>query len=451
MMTSATQVGTVALALLCGTAVAGETAGADLVCSQINSVTSYASVDGYRAFSFGDVTCNFGDTPIVYNASTSEHPVFASTLYRFMDGRIEQIGVGFAGHTFFALQGNSCGIGCVTADLGSLGAGCSDTIGSALSGSQGDLAPRSEIDPYSADLPYPFTTFGVSGNPIYKRVKTPADSLAESGAIYFVERQYISAAETTDAARNNNASYRRLDVNQSNGGVNLAGPTMQQRAAIYAWADHGLGVNTPDPSVMISEIQIPSDGVLHLGSKVTDLGNGTYRYDYAVHNQNSVLGVGSIRIPVQGSAPTSLGFNGIEYLDAPDNAISSTAWTTRFGSGFMTWETEDFESNINANAIRWGTMYNFSLVSDRGPVTAEVELGMFQTGGVKSVIGLAVTPGEVACGADLTGDGNLNFLDVSAFLSSFAAMDPAVDFEFDGQYNFLDVSAFLSLFAAGCP
>jgi len=57
----------------------------------------------------------------------------------------------------------------------------------------------------------------------------------------------------------------------------------------------------------------------------------------------------------------------------------------------------------------------------------------------------------VPCPADLTGEGDLNFLDVSAFLAAFSAMDPAADFEIDGNFNFLDVSAFLAAFASGCP
>jgi len=55
------------------------------------------------------------------------------------------------------------------------------------------------------------------------------------------------------------------------------------------------------------------------------------------------------------------------------------------------------------------------------------------------------------CPADLTGDGQLNFFDVSAFLSAFSAGDPAADFTGDGQFNFFDVSDFLSQFSAGCP
>ena len=55
------------------------------------------------------------------------------------------------------------------------------------------------------------------------------------------------------------------------------------------------------------------------------------------------------------------------------------------------------------------------------------------------------------CPADLTGDGILNFFDVSAFLSAYNAQQPAADFTGDGLYNFFDVSAYLGAYNAGCP
>jgi len=51
----------------------------------------------------------------------------------------------------------------------------------------------------------------------------------------------------------------------------------------------------------------------------------------------------------------------------------------------------------------------------------------------------------------LTGDGMLNFFDVSAFINAYNAMDPIADFTDDGAFNFFDVSAFISLFSQGCP
>ncbi|MFK7758895.1 MAG: PQQ-dependent sugar dehydrogenase [Phycisphaerales bacterium] len=58
---------------------------------------------------------------------------------------------------------------------------------------------------------------------------------------------------------------------------------------------------------------------------------------------------------------------------------------------------------------------------------------------------------ESACAADLTGEGDLNFLDVSAFLTAFGVQDAAADFTGEGDFNFLDVSAFLTAFGKGCP
>jgi len=59
--------------------------------------------------------------------------------------------------------------------------------------------------------------------------------------------------------------------------------------------------------------------------------------------------------------------------------------------------------------------------------------------------------GGTQCVADLTGDGVLDFFDVSAFLNAFNASDPIADLTGDGVYDFFDVSAFLNAYNAGCP
>ncbi|MDF1809738.1 MAG: S8 family serine peptidase [Phycisphaerales bacterium] len=55
------------------------------------------------------------------------------------------------------------------------------------------------------------------------------------------------------------------------------------------------------------------------------------------------------------------------------------------------------------------------------------------------------------CAADINGDGDLNFFDVSAYLSAFGAADLIADFNGDGELNFFDVSAFVTALNAGCP
>ncbi len=55
------------------------------------------------------------------------------------------------------------------------------------------------------------------------------------------------------------------------------------------------------------------------------------------------------------------------------------------------------------------------------------------------------------CRGDLNGDGELNFFDVSAFLTMYQAQHPQADFNGDGDFNFFDVSSFLVAFQNGCP
>ncbi len=71
--------------------------------------------------------------------------------------------------------------------------------------------------------------------------------------------------------------------------------------------------------------------------------------------------------------------------------------------------------------------------------------------GYAIVITGAVSEAASICAADLTGDGQLDFFDISAFLNAFNAQGGAADFNGDGAWDFFDVSAFLNAFNAGCP
>ena len=58
---------------------------------------------------------------------------------------------------------------------------------------------------------------------------------------------------------------------------------------------------------------------------------------------------------------------------------------------------------------------------------------------------------DTGCLADLTGDGALDFFDVTAFLQAYMDADPSVDFNGDGALDFYDVSLFLQAYGQGCP
>ncbi len=76
------------------------------------------------------------------------------------------------------------------------------------------------------------------------------------------------------------------------------------------------------------------------------------------------------------------------------------------------------------------------------------QLGTLTVSGTATIVASGSAP---SCPADLTGDGVLDFFDVSAFLGAYSSMDPTADFDGNGVFDFFDVSAFLGAFSAGCP
>ena len=84
-----------------------------------------------------------------------------------------------------------------------------------------------------------------------------------------------------------------------------------------------------------------------------------------------------------------------------NTGYSSTPWPATQAGGSITWATETFGQNPNANAVRWGTLYNFRFDSNRPPADANATIEFFKTG---SPIQVAVQgPGAVATNASISG------------------------------------------------
>jgi hypothetical protein len=63
-----------------------------------------------------------------------------------------------------------------------------------------------------------------------------------------------------------------------------------------------------------------------------------------------------------------------------NQGYSSTPWDVDQQTTSITWSTETFATNQNANAIRFGTLYNFRFDADAPPQTANATVGYFKTG-----------------------------------------------------------------------
>ena len=81
----------------------------------------------------------------------------------------------------------------------------------------------------------------------------------------------------------------------------------------------------------------------------------------------------------------------------------------------------------------------------------EVTMVAIEENGTTNVVTEEIIIGGLPCIADLNGDGELDFLDISEFLSLYSSQQPGADLNGDGQYDFLDISEFLSAYTSGCP
>jgi hypothetical protein len=161
-----------------------------------------------------------------------------------------------------------------------------------------------------------------------------------------------------------------------------------------------------------------------------------------------------------GLAITGGGGIRLRRIDLGSNTIASTAFVS--GVGF----SAQFESGLDFAPD--GTLYALIQGFDEVAPDQFVEisshlyiidpasgiasdLGVVQADGTWDAVTLVVDDAQSQCIADLTGDGFLDFFDVSAFLSAYNAQDPLADFTGDSVYNFFDVSAFLNAYNAGCP
>jgi hypothetical protein len=164
--------------------------------------------------------------------------------------------------------------------------------------------------------------------------------------------------------------------------------------AIQFWAGTGATVNQsePDPG---------NDGIWFMGYKVTNPSTGVWHYEYALFNMNLDRAIQSFSVPLG----PGVNISNIDFHAPPQHpgwandgtfnsqGYSSAPWTVTQTADSITWNSETFAQNQNANAIRWGTLYNFRFDADQAPNPTDATVGFFKTG---SPIGVVIqAPGQV--------------------------------------------------------
>lgn len=373
----------------------GITDGPDVTIIHLSGVQNYGSTGSIRGYSIGTDSCNIGSEPVNWCddggcvstvGGTEKHPVIAQNLYRLRDGRFEQIGMSWLKHGFLSTNsfdpdcvGNNGAGGetsCVQPPFGSdtLGVGCTDFYGSGLNGNQ-PLGRRSEVNATTGLFPFP-PTGGGSGGSAGQRMQVEESDLTGAGDRFWIEGHYIADNDALGKNGLNNASYKEVTVNTSSFNISDPGPTIRELAAIHAW-------KAADNSVEIINVDIESSVTerFHAARRVTELGGGNYRYVYAIHNMNSDRAARSFTVDFGGAANISnIGFHDVDHHSG--EPFSTADWVSAVNGvgGTVSWSTDTFAGDPDANALRWGTMFTLWFDADSPPEGAVHTLGLFKPG-----------------------------------------------------------------------
>ncbi|MGB2986529.1 MAG: hypothetical protein WBE26_11680 [Phycisphaerae bacterium] len=359
-------------------AVAGEgQIGPDIIVADLQSVFRFGRVGDITAYAVGTNACNLGDERARWWARTRWHPLISQAMYRLRNGRFEQIGMSWVKHGFYAVSESLCGPCYDPTDGSELGVGCSDPYSARLNGVQANMSRRSDVNAHTGFFPYP-PIWGEWQEVIDKRLQVHDADLNpdwNTGALYFVQGHYVAADDSLAGNNNNSVCYRRVIVTEPSENeyeINVTDQAQRGQPAIRAWQD-------TDPSVVETDVQVPGEGLFILAAKATSLGLGFWQYEYAVENLNSDRSCGSVSVLLpDGIIVGGIAFHDVDYHSG--EIYDLTDWPATVVDGEITWATTSYDENPYANALRWGTLYNFRFQTDISPGATTVTLGLFKPG-----------------------------------------------------------------------
>lgn len=432
--------------------------GPDIAVCDIHTLTQYGRVgdigSGIVGLAFATAHYNAGDAGMEFlSLPSNRHPVLTQNMYRrvTVDGsvRFEQIGQSWVFNTYCPLQQSACGTCQPDGICGpTLGAGCSTPHSAGNHAGQVNLSARGFVNPFTGEFPTTLNSHAHAHDAVSHRLQVRDADLVTIGTSYFIESQAIAADDAAGGNQLNNVGYRAVTVSGPNGSglfsFGALGGVVQGTPAIDAWATATQVYLEPSPG---------TDGRLIVAYEVTPIGSDLYHYEYAIYNMDNDAAVGSLTIPADACAGLSgVGFHAVPNHEAVPDApsYSNEPWAFEVGGRALTWTTQTFAENQNANAIRWGTMYNFRFDAAGPPTPVTATIGMFKTGASADVTIMA--PGRPpGLAADINADCILDAMDTAILVDVLIGVDTdpghvdRADLDQNGTADSRDIAAFLAV------
>lgn len=416
---------------------------------------NWGALGGIRAYSVATTSCNIGTSQLLWQQSSQFHPVIGQSVYRLKDGRFEHIGQSWLKHGFCALGEFLCG-GCPNDPDGcpTLDPQCSDPYTANRNGTS-TFGPKFQVNASTGVFNWPPQAPAAPSTVIRARLQihvSDIDPTLNPGALYFAEAQYVTQDDAANGNKDNNASRRRVTFNPAtNLTMSFPENTVQQEPAIFAWP-------TYEPGVTMRKVNVLNDGKFWVAYHATEVTPGVlWHYEYAVHNLNSHRSGQSFSVPVPaGVNITNIGFHDVDYHSGEPEV--GTDWPGVVSGGAITWACDAFTAgNANsANAIRWGTLYNFRFDADTGPQDVSATLGLFRPPGAGEPTSMSVlVSGPLAqsfncsCPGDLNASSTVDGDDIAIFTSMYVGESVATDcsdmaLPHDHALNSDDVDSFVN-------
>ncbi|GAB4546926.1 MAG: hypothetical protein Tsb0013_06210 [Phycisphaerales bacterium] len=450
-----------------GLAVAGNPIGPDVQVCRLYSVTQYERDGQLNGLSVGTTSYNAGDENLDWYASPNEnHPFIAYNLFRMNTRRVEQVGVSWIKHGFFATNFPDCNSGSVFPHTGCAGGGgselkpaCGDTYGAGLNASLSYLGPRYEVNPWTGQWDYTGSLFdnGIGNgldSPVDRLMMIHDDDLDPSmnpGMTYWAEGYYVAA---DDVNHMNSASYRPVGLPTWTGSSwAISSPSTVSPTIGFVFQEWGGNESLVTQDGNVPQEFVSGDGRCILSAKVFDNGDGTWDYEYALYNVDMDAQVKTFEVPIPAGVNIIWDEFHAPFHDEDMNAtindrgvpIDNTPWTSTLANGVLKWETD-------SNPIRWGMMFNFRFRADAPPTTGTIDIDPFRgtnAPGEYETQNFVPMPVMVSlCDGDFDGDGDVDLGDFGVFGSAFGSMtgdanyDPNADFDNDGDVDLGDFGIF---------